>query len=354
MFDFLQRQAVKAGQAFGVVTYVGPQKDFASSIHIITYNVDQIQERTVSAQEFSLIELPENSMRWVRVVGVHDTGLLERIGQSLHLPSMVLEDIADTTQRPKYEEGEDYIFMVVKVIGYDEETKKLAVEQVSIAITQGVLATFQENERNVFDGVLERLRRGRHRSKLDPHYLFFSLLDAVVDRYVVALGVLGDHVEDVEETLLEIQTEEALMNIYGLKRETVFMRKQVWPLREVLLSLWRKRKSKHVSNESKAYLREVRDHISQVIETVDSLNDVLTGMLNVYVSVTDLRMNQIMKVLTVVATIFIPLTFVTSLYGMNFENMPELHWRWGYYIILGTMLGLALIMLAYFRIKKWL
>ncbi|MDK2957228.1 MAG: magnesium transporter [Desulfovibrionales bacterium] len=354
MFDFLQRQAVKAGQAFGVVTYVGPQKDFASSIHIITYNVDQIQERTVSAQEFSLTELPENSMRWVRVVGVHDTGLLERIGQSLHLPSMVLEDIADTTQRPKYEEGEDYIFMVVKVIGYDEEAKKLAVEQVSIAITQGVLATFQENERNVFDGVLERLRRGRHRSKLDPHYLFFSLLDAVVDRYVVALGVLGDHVEDVEETLLEIQTEEALMNIYGLKRETVFMRKQVWPLREVLLSLWRKRKSKHVSNESKAYLREVRDHISQVIETVDSLNDVLTGMLNVYVSVTDLRMNQIMKVLTVVATIFIPLTFVTSLYGMNFENMPELHWRWGYYIILGTMLGLALIMLAYFRIKKWL
>lgn len=348
-------QQVKANQEFGTVSYVGSAKTFSPYVNVIVYGDGSFSETRYEAGQTPVIPPPrEDRVVWVRVVGVHDIAVVKSVGQAIDMPATLMEDIADTTQRPKYEEFGDAMFMVLKIIDTDRAQESLTAEQVSLAMDGASVVTFQENAANVWDSYLDRLRKGRHLGKSDPHYLMLALLDIIVDRYMITLGKLGDKAEMLEELLFGAQTEETLSEFYNLKRETAYLRKYIWPLREVLQALSHKKHSKKVSDYAKSYLREIVDHVKMVVETVDTLNQIATSMIDVYSSVADMRMNMVMKVLTVVGTIFIPLTFITSLYGMNFENMPELKWRYGYYLILLFMLALSLGMLAWFRKKKWL
>ncbi|WP_300164450.1 magnesium/cobalt transporter CorA [Solidesulfovibrio sp.] len=355
MLRHLRPQHVKANQEFGNVSYVGAAKTFPPYVSVIVYGDGGFAETRYEHGQTPVIPEPsDDRVVWVRVVGVHDIGVIKSVGEAIDMPATLMEDIADTTQRPKYEEFGDAMFMVLKIIDMDKAQESLTAEQVSMAMDGAAVVTFQENAANVWDSYLDRLRKGRHLGKSDPHYLMLALLDVIVDRYMITLGKLGDKAEMLEELLFEAQTEETLSEFYNLKRETAYLRKYIWPLREVLQALSHKKHSKKVSDYAKSYLREIVDHVKMVVETVDTLNQIATSMIDVYSSVADMRMNMVMKVLTVIGTIFLPLTFITSLYGMNFENMPELKWRYGYYGILGFMLALSVGMLAWFRKKKWL
>ena len=355
MLRHTRPQQVKANQEFGTVSYVGSAKAFTPHVNVIRYGDGSfVETRFDLGKNLHIAPPTEDSVCWVRVVGVHNIAVIKSVGEAIGMPATLMEDVADTTQRPKYEEFGDAMFMVLKVIDMDAAQESLTAEQVSIAMDGGSVFTFQENAANVWDAYRDRLQKGRHLGKSDPHYLMLALLDVIVDRYMITLGKLGDKAELLEEKLFENQTEETLMAFYNLKRETAYLRKYIWPLREVLQALSHKKHSKKVSDYAKSYLREIVDHVKTVVETVDTLNQIATSMIDVYSSVADMRMNMVMKVLTVVGTIFIPLTFITSLYGMNFEYMPELKWRYGYLGILVFMLGLSLGMLAWFRKKKWL
>lgn len=355
MLRHMRPQHVKANQEFGTVSYVGAAKAFSPYVSVIVYGDGSFAETRYEHGQTPVIPAPrEDRVIWVRVVGVHDISVIKSVGASIDMPSMLMEDVADTTQRPKYEEFGDAMFMALKIIDMDAAQESLTAEQVSIAMDGASVFTFQENAANVWDNYLDRLRKGRHLGKSDPHYLMLALLDVIVDRYMITLGKLGDKAEKLEELLFGAQTEATLSEFYNLKRETAYLRKYIWPLREVLQALSHKKHSKKVSEYAKSYMREIVDHVKMVVETVDTLNQIATSMIDVYSSVADMRMNMVMKVLTVIGTIFLPLTFITSLYGMNFENMPELKWRYGYYIILAFMLALSVGMLAWFRKKKWL
>ena len=355
MLRHMLPQHVKANQEFGTVSYVGAAKTFSPYVSVIRYGDGSFSETRYEHGQTPIIPpSDEERVTWVRVVGVHDIGVIKSVGESIDMPPMLMEDVADTTQRPKYEEFGDSMFMALKIIDMDKALESLTAEQVSIAMDGAAVFTFQENAENIWDTYLERLRKGRHLGKSDPHYLMLALLDVIVDRYMITLGKLGDKAEKLEELLFGAQTEATLSEFYNLKRETAYLRKYIWPLREVLQALSHKKHSKKVSEYAKSYMREIVDHVKMVVETVDTLNQIATSMIDVYSSVADMRMNMVMKVLTVIGTIFLPLTFITSLYGMNFENMPELRWHYGYYIILGLMLGVSLAMLAWFRKKKWL
>lgn len=354
MFANYKYLKVKENQDVGQVIYVGPERDFTPQAMCITPGPHGVHEELLQAgAQFPACNEHEPA-RWIRVCGLHDIELVQRIGHGLGIPDMVLEDVVDTSQRPTFEELDGGFFMVLKLINYDPATRRLLVEQVSLVLMENTLLTFQENRENDWDGFQARLRRGRHKDKTDPHYFLLALFDLLVDRYMITIGILGDHVEQLEGKLMEIQSEDTLYAIYDMKRETALLRKHLWPLREVLQQLSHKKKSKHVSDYAKGYIDEVYGHAIQAIEMVDTLDKLTSNLLDVYSSVSDMRMNRVMKILTVVGTVFMPLTFITGVYGMNFENMPELHWRYGYYIVLGFFLMLSVGMLLWFRKKRWL
>jgi magnesium transporter len=291
---------------------------------------------------------------WVNVCGIHDIHTIESIGNNFNIHPLVQEDILNTFHRPKFEESEEYLFLVIKMLVYDPGSKGVISEQVSFVLGPNFLVTFQEQEGDVFNPVRERLRKalGRVR-KMGPDYLLYALMDAVVDNYFLVLEAIGEDLEILEDQLLENPTPGVLQTVHKLKREMIFLRKAIWPLREVLNGL-QKTVSKLVKNNTKMYLRDIYDHTIQVIETVETYRDMVAGLQDLYLSSVSNKMNEVMKVLTIIATIFIPLTFIAGIYGMNFEFMPELKWKNGYFITWGIMAVVTLGMVFYFKRKKWL
>jgi len=260
----------------------------------------------------------------------------------------------NTGQRPKMEDFGDYLFIVLKMLHYDEEEDETKTEQVSLILSSKFVISFQENEGDVFDSVRDRIRsdRGRIR-KMGVDYLAYSLIDAIVDNYFMVLEKIGEKIEDIEDEMVKNPTPEVLHTIHRLKRELIFLRKSVWPLREVISRLERW-ESPLIDKSIDIYLRDVYDHTIQVIDALETFRDMLSGMLDIYLSSVSNRMNEVMKVLTIIATIFIPLTLVAGIYGMNFKYMPELDWFWGYPMVYMIMLAIGVVMLIYFRKKKWL
>jgi magnesium transporter len=291
---------------------------------------------------------------WINVDGVHKLDYIENIGKLLKIHPLVLEDIMHTGQRPKMEDFEDYLFVVLKMFQYDEKENVTKTEQVSLILSSNYLISFQEEEGDVFDLIRERIRtdRGRIR-KMGVDYLAYSLIDAIVDNYFMVLEKIGESIEDIEDELIKNPTTEVLQTIHSLKRELIFLRKSVWPLREVISKLERW-ESPIINKSIDIYLRDVYDHTIQVIDALETFRDMLSGMLDIYLTSVSNRMNEVMKVLTIIATIFIPLTLVAGIYGMNFKYMPELDASWGYPMVYVIMLTISAIMLVYFRRKKWL
>ena len=266
----------------------------------------------------------------------------------------MLEDILNTDNRPKTEDYGNYVFVIANMLSLDEKKNGILKEQISIVFGPNFVFSFQEKEGHVFDTIQDRIRinKGRVR-KMKADYLAYLLLDAVVDHYFVVLETLGERIEDLEEVLVSNPTQESAHTLYHLKREMISLRRAIWPLREVVSGLQRS-ESPLIRPETGLYLRDVYDHTIQVMDTVETQRDMLSGMLDIYLTSVSNRMNEVMKVLTIIATIFIPLTFIAGVYGMNFKFMPELEWRWGYAVIWIVMLAICLFMLIQFRRKKWL
>ena len=310
-------------------------------------------ERHVSvfSDDLKFVKVP--GVTWIDIDGVHQSDILASVGKHANLHPLVMEDIHNTYQRPKVEDYEDYLYIVLKMISWNEETKEVQAEQMSLILGKNYVISFKEDPGDIFDPVRLRLREGKGRiRKMGADYLAYALLDQVVDNYFLLLENLGEQIEDLEEELITNPDASTLQTIHHLKRELIYLRKSVWPLREAISSLERG-ESPLFQPETLVYLRDVYDHTIQVIDTIETFRDMVSGMLDIYLSSVSNRMNEVMKVLTIIATIFIPLTFIAGVYGMNFVNMPELQWRWGYFLIWGIMVAVAVGMVIYFKKRGW-
>jgi magnesium transporter len=326
----------------------------AVRITIIDYDENTLQERQVDRVEECFQFKTTTTVTWINIDGLHDVKIIEGIGTHFDLHPLTLEDILHTGQRPKFEDLESYLFIVLMMLRFDDENQMVISEQVSLILGSNVVISFQENIGDVFEQIRDRIRNAKGRiRKMEADYLMYALLDAVVDGYFGILEKLGEKIEALEEELVGDPSDRTLQQIHRLKREMVFLRKSVWPLRELINGLDRS-ESDLIADSTGVYLRDVYDHTIQVIDTVESFRDMVSGMLDIYLSSISNRMNAVMKVLTIIATIFIPLTFVAGIYGMNFEHMPELKWRYGYAAVWLVMLVVAGLMVLYFKRKKWL
>jgi magnesium transporter len=350
----MRKSKQKVGQVPGTLVYTGERKAEKVRISIIDYDEMHLEEREVATVEECFPFKDKSTVTWINIDGLHDLGLIEKIGKQFGLHPLVLEDIVNTGQRPKLEDFEDHIFVVLKMLYYHQKKNQLEAEQISLIFGQNFVISFQESVGDIFDPIRERIRTGKGRvRKAGADYLAYALIDSIVDNYFVILEQIGEKIEDTEQELGVQPTLETLQTIRTFKKEMIFLRKSIWPLREAVNSLERG-ESALINQSTLIYLRDVYDHTIQIIDAVESYRDMLSGMLDVYLSSISNRMNEVMKVLTIFASIFIPLTFVAGIYGMNFTNMPELGWRWGYYGVLLLMAVIAVVLIVYFKRKRWL
>ncbi len=351
---FTKKSSKKAGLSPGSLVHIGDKKIETIKISLMNYDSENLQEKQLPAIEASFPYRDTPPVSWINVDGLHETDVIEKIGVHFGIHPLVLEDIVNTGQRTKAEEFENYIYIVLKMLVYDETVGHITAEQVSLVLGPHFLLSFQEKEGDVFDLVRERIRKARGRiRKSGCDYLAYALMDAIVDHYFVILEKLGDKIELLEEQLLKNTTPRMLEEIHHFKREMIFLRRHVWPLREVLNSLI-KDPSELIRETTHIFLRDVYDHTIQVIDTIELFRDVLSGLSDLYLSTVSNRMNEVMKVLTIIATIFIPLTFIAGIYGMNFEYMPELKWHWAYPALWLVLITIFVLMIFWFKKKKWL
>lgn len=351
----LKNTLKSVGKAPGSLIYIGETPVNDVIITITEYDQHTLKSHQARTVEECVTCKFSDYKSWINVDGVHNVEIIKSLGEQFGLHTLTLEDILNTEIRPKIESFEGYLLVIVKMLRYNNLTKQVEAEQVSLILGNNYVLSFQENrEGDVFDNIRLRIANpnGRHR-KLGSDYLLYSLLDAIVDHYFIVLEKIGEKLEDLEQEITGSPSQDLLKNLYALKQELVFMRKSVWPLREIISSLERE-ETLLVKKEIRKYIRDIYDHTIQVIDTTEAFRDSMGSLLDLYLSSVSNRTNDVMKVLTMISTIFMPLTFIAGVYGMNFENMPELKWKYGYFIILGLMLISIIIMLLWFRRKKWL
>ena len=349
-----KKRSSKAGLPPGTLVHVGEKKVESVRITFIDYDEQIFQEKQVPNIEECLKLKDTPTVSWINIDGLHDIELLEKLGKSFEIHPLILEDILSTGQRPKFEDYEKYIFVVLNMLSFDQENNSVEVEQVSLILGPNYVISFQERIGDVFDLVRDRIRNAKGRiRKMGPDYLAYALLDAIVDNYFAILEKFGEKIESMEEEVIGNPTEQTIQQIHSLKREMIALRKSIWPLRELIGGL-QKSESSLIQETTDIYMRDVYDHTIQIIDTIESFRDMVSGLLDIYLSSLSNKMNAVMKVLTIIATLFIPLTFVAGIYGMNFEYMPELKVRWAYGAVWLVMITIAVIMLLCFRRKKWL
>lgn len=338
----------------GTLLHVGDMRSEKIKISVLSYRKDDWIEKQYSHVEELFEDQYPADVKWVHISGIHRVDIIEKMGNLFNIHPLVLEDIVNSNQRPKLEESKDYIYVVLKMIHYDEGKKNIEFEQISMIIGNHYIISFQENDNEIFHQIRERIKNtnGKIRTK-GADYLAYALIDCIVDYYYVALEYLGEKIEGLEDELMLEPGPHVLKEIHNLKTEMLFVRKAIWPLREIINVLSRG-DSPLFHQDTLIYLRDVYDHIIQVIDTVEMYRDMVTGMFDIYISSVSYKLNEVMKVLTIIATIFIPLTFIVGLYGMNFKYMPELEWEWGYPAVLLLMALISSMMVIYFRRKKWI
>ncbi|MFH1534524.1 MAG: magnesium/cobalt transporter CorA [Patescibacteria group bacterium] len=348
---FFQIDNKKAGFPPGTLTSNHEEETKETSISLISFSQDYYKEETIPSLP-SNFEKNTGICNWFNVSGLRNVERIEQFGEVFELSHLLLEDVLHTRQRPKYELYDDAIFIVVKMFALDSE-KEIIVEQVSIVVKENFIITFQEKEEDVFDPVRKRIEKAGKRIRSNgADYLAYALLDAIVDNYFIVLEELGERIELLEKELLLDPIPETLNKINKLKQNSMLLRRSLWPLRDVV-SRFEREELSLVKKVTRPYIRDIYDHVIQATEAIESYRDVLSGMVDLYLSSVSNKMNGIMKVLTIIATIFIPLTFIAGVYGMNFQNMPELSWRYGYLGVWGIMIVLVIIMIGYFRKKNW-
>ncbi|QBG48398.1 magnesium/cobalt transporter CorA [Verrucomicrobia bacterium S94] len=337
----------------GTMMYTGEQTAEPLRISVLDYSAEKFCEEDDAAAASCFALKETDTVSWINITGLNNTDVIGRIGAEFGIHPLVLEDILHTTQRPKLEDMGDYLFLVVRMLFVEPESGDIHSEQISFILTENCLISFQERAGDVFDAVRDRLRKGHGRiRKMGADYLLYALMDAIVDNYFMILEKTGEQIESIEQALMENPNSFLLNELYAQKRELLYIRKAVWPLREAVSALERG-ESKLLNAKISAYLRDLYDHTIQVIDTVETFRDMLSGVQDLYLSSMGQKTNQVMQVLTIIATIFIPLTFVAGIYGMNFEHMPELGWKYSYPVFWVVMVALVLGMLAVFRRMKW-
>jgi len=337
----------------GSRVHLGEPSSEKTRISLIDYDLEQFQERELKDIEECFGFKDKPSVTWINVDGVHDVELIEKITRHFEVHPLVMEDIVNTTQRPKMDDYGNYLFIVFKMLEYDSAIKDIRVEQMSLIVGTNYLISFQEREGDIFNLIRDRIRHNKGRiRKMGADYLAYTLIDATVDHYFVVLEHLGEQLEDIEFRIMAEVPGDLSVDIHYFKREMLFLRKHIWPLREVISGMQRL-ETKLIQPATHVYLRDAYDHTIQVIDTIESYRDVLSGIFDIHLTGISSRTNEIMKVLTIISTIFMPLTFIAGIYGMNFKHMPELETRWGYFVILGFMVLVGVIMLFYFRRQKW-
>ena len=347
-----KKRSEKGGLPPGTLVYVGEKKVEKVIITVFNYDSEQYEEKELKSIEECFPYKDRPNVTWINIEGIHQAEIMEKIANHFGIHSLVMEDILNTGQRPKMDDMDDYVYVVLKMLNYNEDDDEIDAEQISIILGQNFVISFQEKEKDVFEPIRERIRKNKGRiRKKGADYLAYALLDSVVDNYFTILEKIGERIEFLEEELVENPSTKTLQEIHGLKREMIFLRKSIWPVREVISGLERG-ESSLIKETTVIYLRDVYDHTIQVIDTVETFRDMLSGILDVYLSSISNKMNEVMKVLTIIATIFIPLTFLAGVYGMNFRYMPELEWRWGYFTALFLMAIIGIGMVIYVRKKK--
>ena len=353
MGRYMKKRQKTLGQPPGTLVHIGEKKIEKAKITIIDYNEKGYSEKKDVSVEECKSYVRTQTVTWINMDGIHEADIIEIIGEQFEIHPLFLEDIMNTEQRPKMEDLEGQIFAVLKMLTYNEKAEQIESEQVSIVIGSNFVISFQEREGDVFNAVRERIKNNKGRiRKMGADYLAYSLIDAIVDHYFTILENFGEKIEALEEELIEHPTHQTSAKIHNLKRELTFLRRSVWPIRELINSLERG-ESKLIKKATLPFLRDVYDHTINIIDTIEAFRDTISGMLDTYLTQMSNRMNETMKVLTVIATIFIPLTFIAGIYGMNFQFMPELGWKWAYPTVWGVIIAVGIAMIFFFKKKRW-
>ena len=356
-----KKRSTKAGLPPGTLVHIGENKVATSRVTLLDYDENGVQEFDLTPSDVNSVSLVEKvkaarGMVWVNFHGLGDTDMLKHVGACFGLHPLVLEDILNTEQRPKLEDYGDYLYMVLKTFDYESvgAEQKIDSDQVSLVLGKNFVLSFLEADGIQFRAVRERLLSGKGQiRKSGADFLAYCLIDAIVDSYFAILEQLDEKTEALEAELIADPQPSTLHSIYHLKREGAFLRKSLWPLREVINSLQRG-DSPLFDRNTLLYLRDVYDHTIHIIESVESLRDLTAGMLDIYVSSVSYRISAVMKVLTIITTIFMPLSLIAGIYGMNFKYQPGLEWDWGFFAVLAAMVTISMGMLVLFRRKKWL
>lgn len=354
MAKSLTRSYEKNGLSPGSLIHIGEIFDNETIITLINYDASTLEEKVITQIEdiFPYKEL--SSTTWINIEGLHDVELIRRIGQKFKIHSLVLEDILHTHQRSKFEDYDNYLFMIVKnlTLGLGEFT--IEYEQISILVFENFIFTFKEKPTLLFDPIKLRIQNSKGRIRnFGSDYLAYVVLDTVIDEYFLLQDSLDDVIENIEDELLLNPTTDTLITIQQIRRELIFVRKSISPLRELLAGLQRS-DSVLINEKNRRYFADIYDHALRVIETIESYRELVTGMMDIYLSSVNNKMSETMKVLTVFASIFIPLTFIAGVYGMNFDYMPELKVRWAYPALWCFFITITITLITYFKRKKWL
>jgi len=359
MLKLVKTSSKKAGLPPGSPIFIGEKVTEQFGLSVVDYDAVTFSASKLSPnEEYTRLKVSP-TRTWIRVHGLHDADAVNDFCLKFGIHPLTIEDILHTGQRPKIDHYDDYLFLVINLINYDDTIQEMRMEQISFVLGPDYLITFHEKSGDIFNPVLDRIQNNKGRiRKMGVDYLTYSLLDTVVDNFFSVLEKIGEEIEELEEELIAEPDPETLQYIHYLKREMILLRKSVWPLREVISGLQRE-ETQFLGDTMRMYLKDLYDHTIQVLDTVETFRDIISGMIDIYLSSVSNRMNEVMKVLTIFAVIFIPLTFIAGVYGMNFNtatsplNMPELHWYYGYPFALFLMAATAAGMLMYFKKKKW-
>ncbi len=349
----VKRDSEKIGMPPGSAVLVGESAE-PTRISVIDFDEKHVDTRPLCSIEETLLFRDTATVTWINITGLHDVEVIEAIGQAYGIHPLVIEDILHLGQRPKIEFFDGYIFTVIKMIRVEEETGALDVEQVSLILGPSFVMTFQEKEGDVLDPLRKRIHEGKGRiRKSGADYLFYAIIDIIVDNYFVVLDHLAENLDELEEQVISSVDLSVLNTLHKIRRELIRLRKNIGPMREELAVLYRE-EDILITDNTLPYFHDLHDHIIRIIENLDTMRELVSGLRELYLSGVSTRTNEIMKVLTLVGTLFIPLTFIVGVYGMNFTYMPELKWRWGYPLVWFIMLLIAAGMIRYFRKKNWI
>ncbi len=350
----VHKRSQKAGLPPGSMVGVSAEVCTLTSLKVFTYNEQSYLERQLRGMQELVLGDPVNEVTWLDIDGLDDGSVVATAGERFSLHPLLMEDVLNTDHRPKLEEYQDHLFVVAKMLSLDDETDGIVSEQISLVLGRGYVVTFQEKPGDILDAIRDRIRHGTgrvRRKKAD--YLLYALLDVIVDNYFLIVEDLGERIEELERKIAVRPGNEDLLTIQEIRSLLITVSRYVTPTRELAGRL-NTAQSELIDKGTRRYINDLQDHTVYIADSINTFRDMLTNLENTYHAGQNMRMTQVMKLLTVISTIFIPLTFVVGVYGMNFDHMPELHWKYGYFVVMGAMLAISVIMLLWFRRKRWL